>query len=408
MSPEPDPMRPADRDRAPLDNTAPATPADNTAPDNTAPATPADNTAPDNTAPATPGNKTVTVGIDVTALVGAPSGVHQTTRALVNALAAVEGVDVSGWLLTFRGERPDAEVPIRRSRVPALLAHQLWQRRLRGLDRLIVGSVDVVHGTNFTAPPNERSVITVQDLSLVHHPQWCRSEVVAMAKPLTAAVKAGATVHAASAAVAEEVCEHFGISEPQVVVVPHGVEPIGDGDAEQGRRLAGRDRYVLVLGTVEHRKNVAAAAHCLSALPGDTGLVVAGPVGNAESTLRDAAADPRFVRLTAVDDQQRAALLRGATVLAFPSRYEGFGLPPLEALSVGTPVVATAVGALPELIGDYLKLAPSGDERAFTEQLCAQVSDPATVPPELRARIADMTWSNAAQTMADLYRRVAC
>ena len=70
--------------------------------------------------------------------------------------------------------------------------------------------------------------------------------------------------------------------------------------------------------------------------------------------------------------------------------------------------MATAVGALPELMGDHLNLVPSGDGRTFTEQLCAAVSDPATVPPELRARIADMTWSNAAQTMADLYRRVAC
>ena len=399
---------------APRDSTAtaPATPGNNTAPRDstaTAPATPGNNTAPRDstaTAPATPGNNTVRVGIDVTALVGPPSGIHQTTRALVNALGGIDGIDVRGWLLTFRGERPDIEVPVRRSRVPARVAHQLWRRNMCGLDRLIVGSVDVVHGTNFTAPPTERSVITVQDLSLVHHPQWCRSEVVAMVEPLRAAVAAGATVHVTSSTVAEEVHTRLGVPEERVALVPHGVVPVVGGDAEAGRRLAGFERYVLVLGTVEHRKNVALIADSLSTFPSDAGLVVAGPAGNAESTLRAAAGDRRFVRLPTVTDTQKASLLRGATVLAFPSRYEGFGLPPLEALSVGAPVVANAVGALPELIGDHVTLVPFDNDAAFTEQLHAAISTPPRVPTELQARINAMTWQTAAQQMADVYRNI--
>ena len=348
----------------------------------------------------------LSVGIDVTSLLGPPGGIHQTTRGLIDALADTAGIKVRGWLLSFRGARPDITVAVRRSRVPARVAHRLWRRNLTMLDRLIVGSVDVVHGPNFTAPPSPRSVVTVQDLSFVRYPQWCRPEVVAMAEPLRAAIAAGAKIHVSSVAVAEEVCSHFDVPEGRVALVPHGISPVVAGDAALRRPLVGYEKYVLVLGTVEHRKNVAAVADNLSWLPNDVALVVAGPPGNAESTLRAAAGDRRFVRLPVVDDLQKASLVRGATVLAFPSRYEGFGLPPLEALSVGTPVVATAVGALPELIGDVVSLAPTGDDGAFLEQLRTAITEPGTVPAGVQARVKTMTWQTAAQQMADLYRDV--
>ena len=99
---------------------APATPGDSTVPGATAaPATPGDSKVPGATAaPATPGDSTVRVGIDVTALVGPPGGIHQTTRALVRALKEIDGIDVRGWLLTLRGARPETAVPVRRSRFP--------------------------------------------------------------------------------------------------------------------------------------------------------------------------------------------------------------------------------------------------------------------------------------------------
>ena len=210
-------------------------------------------------------------------------------------------------------------------------------------------------------------------------------------------------LHASSQFVAAELRDQLGVDPERVAVVHHAVEPIHGGDAQLGHALARSDRYVLVIGTVEQRKNVAAVTDAIDALPEDVAVVVVGPAGNAESTLRP---HPRLVRLPTVDDHTRASLLVGASLLAFPSRYEGFGLPPLEALSVGTPVVATAVGALPELIGDELDLIEPDDDDAFMEALVASLDDPRPPGDRLRERIGAMTWDRAAAEMVDLYRRL--
>ena len=181
---------------------------------------------------------------------------------------------------------------MRRSRVPARVAHRLWQQRFTGLDRLIVGSVDVVHGPNFTAPPTT---------SLGHH---CPGSFLG---PLPAMVSARSSRHGRSRCKPPSTLErrytyrqwpspamYAPISVCQKSKLRwflYGVSPIVAGDAAQREGvLLGHEKYVLILGTVEHRKNVAAVADSLSSLPNDVALVVAaGPPGNAESTLGGAA-----------------------------------------------------------------------------------------------------------------------
>ena len=270
--------------------------------------------------------------------------------------------------------------------------------------RLITGPADVVHGTNFVAPPNPRSVISVQDLSPIIHPEWCRPEVRSMVGPLREAIRRGATIHASSQSVADAVETELRVDPERIALVHHAVAPLEEADGDRGRSLAGSDRYVLVLGTVETRKDVAAVTDAVDDLPDDVRVVVAGPVGNAESSIDTANA--RITRLPSVDTPTRAALIRGASVLAYPSRYEGFGLPPLEALSVGVPTVATAVGALPELVGDEIDLVPTGDRDRFLASLLVQLESPMMPSPTIRDRIAAMSWDRAAETMVTVYRRV--
>ncbi|MDG2029322.1 MAG: glycosyltransferase [Acidimicrobiales bacterium] len=351
----------------------------------------------------------VRVGIDVTPLLGPPTGIHRVTRALIDALGAETDIEARGWLLTARGGRPDLAMPVRRSRIPASVAHRLWSSSAL-LGRAVTGRVDIVHGPNFVAPPTPRSVISLQDLTPVSHPEWCRPEVAAMAPAIRRAVSEGATVHVSSALVGAEAAALLGATDAQTRLVHHGVEPLVSADPATGRGIAGSPRYVLVLGTVERRKNAAAAAQAMAHLPDDVHLVIAGQEGNDEAALHGALEpiDPRRVRrLLIVDDHTRSALLRGATALLWPSIYEGFALPPLEALSVGTPVVATAVGALPELIGDLVPLVATGDDDAFVAATVDALENEADVSAAVTERIGALTWDRAASAMADIYREIA-
>src|SRR5205814_4850779 len=107
----------------------------------------------------------------------------------------------------------------------------------------------------------------------------------------------------------------------------------------------------------------------------------------------------RIVRVGYVDDHGRSALVRGARVFAFPSRYEGFGLPPLESMTAGVPVVATAAGALPEVLGDAASIVPVGDHEALAAALGRVIDDPDERARLVRAgsaRVTRYSWAACA------------
>ena len=347
------------------------------------------------------------VGIDITPLVGPPTGIHQHTRHLTDALLSRDDVTVSGWLLSARGRKPRFAGPIRRSPIPAAPAARLWARGSWPGRRTIAGAVDVVHGVNFLAPPAGTSVVTIQDLTPLTRPDLVEPNVAAKAPAIRRILDSDAWIHTSSEAVAAELAD-LGRTE-RVRVIHHGLRPPAPTEPGTGAKVAGFDRYVLVLGTTERRKRVPAVISAMAAVDDDIGLVIAGPAGNDEAAIDRAIADTglgrRVHRLIAVDDAARDALVRDATVLVLAAGYEGFGFTPLEAAAVGTAVVATAVGALPELVGDLLHLADPADTD-LGPLLAAACEDP-TVPMALTTRLQDLTWTAHADAMVELYRIAA-
>jgi glycosyltransferase involved in cell wall biosynthesis len=373
------------------------------------------------------GSSPLRVAVDATPLLGARTGIGRFTAAILTGLGARPDVAPLAFAATWRGRGtldlllPAGVRPVHRP-MAARPLRAAWGVLGRPAIEWWTGPVDVVHGTNFVVPPARRAatVVTVHDLTAVHFPELCTPDVRQYPELLRRALDRGAWVHAVSAFVAEEVVTELGAPPERVRAIPNGgPDPGPPGDAAAGRTLAGADRYVLTLATVEPRKDhptlvEAFAAAAAEGPLADVRLVLAGPDGwgaeaLAEALARSPVAD-RVTRLGWVDDGARADLLAGASVLAYPSRYEGFGLPPLEAMAAGVPVVATAVGGVPEVVDDAAVLVPPSDVDALADALRDVLLDGERADDlrrRGRARVAAFDWGHTIDGLVALYRDAA-
>lgn len=298
-----------------------------------------------------------------------------------------------------------------------------WPR----LERL-VGGVDLVHTLLAWVPvPTRRPlVVTLFDLMPLREPAWySAAERWRYARAWAQAADRADAVVVLSRFVGDDVTARLGIEPGRVHVVPPGVPaaflspPSVDAVAAVTARYGlAPCRYVLSLGAVSPRKNLSVVARAVAELPpgtaGGVELVVVGPDGvgadQVRSELAEVGLGARLRLLGFVADEDLAALVAGASALAHPSRDEGFGYPPLEAMAMGTPVVASSAGSLPEVVGDGGALVDPDDVGAWA----AALDDVARAEPDGRAAQAErgrrqaarFSWDRAAADLVALHRHL--
>jgi glycosyltransferase involved in cell wall biosynthesis len=370
------------------------------------------------------------VAVDATPLLGRPTGVGVFCRGALGALAGRPGLSASAYAVSWRRRHgidallPSGVVPHQRP-MPARPLHALWARADLPPLEWFVGDVDVVHGTNFVVPPTRHAgaVMSVHDLTPVRHPELCNEATLAYPGLIRRALDRGAWVHADSAFVAGEVVEAFGADPARVRVVHPGIPPLPEVPDAQAYRVLGSllppgiNRYCLSVGTAEPRKDLPGLVRAFTDTAGareDVALVLAGPPGWGEQALDEAIADSpvrgRIVRTGWLRDDVLAALFARADLLAYPSLYEGFGFPPLQAMLAGVPVVATGAGSLREVVGDAALLVEPRDHAGLVAALGACLDDE-PLRERLRtagtARAAMFSWERCGEGLEALYRDVA-
>jgi glycosyltransferase involved in cell wall biosynthesis len=348
--------------------------------------------------------------------------VGEVTAGLLDALAERPDVEAHAYALTWRGRSAlagvvPAGVDATTRPIPATVVREAWERGLaRPRAEDWTGPVDVVHATNFVAPPAHAPVVvTVHDVTFVRFPELCTPDTLRYPGLIRRALGRGATIHTPSEFVAEEVREHFSVPADRVVAIHSGIPPVRHGDAGRGVELAGGTRYVLALGTIEPRKNLTTLVQAFDRVAADdpeVHLVLAGPAGwdapRVQSAIDSIRARERVVQTGFVSGTDRADLLAGAAVFAYPSVYEGFGFPPLEAMVCGVPVVAGTAGALPEVLGDAAAFVDPHDVDGLAEAIAGLAAPDAPRRAELIARgnerVLRYDWTTTAERMVTLYR----
>jgi glycosyltransferase involved in cell wall biosynthesis len=336
--------------------------------------------------------------------------IYVNTRALSAALTGVQRYALE--ITTRLGGRVRRVAPQANAR--GIRGH-LWEQALLPL---AIGRSVLWSPANTGPLAVRRQVLTIHDLTPMDHPEWMGPAFARWYRWLwPRLIPRVHHVIADSASTKERIVHWFDVPEERVAVVHSGVDdrfrPCSEEAILAARSALGltERRYVLSLSSLEPRKNLhrllRAWERALPHLPDDVWLVIAGATGAqevfGEYTLGDL---PRRVRLTGrVGDAHLPALYAGALVFAYPSVYEGFGLPPLEAMASGTPVLTGNRTSLPEVVGDAGLMVDPYDVDALADGLRTLLTDDA-LRERLRERgverAKDFTWARAAEQVWSL------
>ncbi|MGW3468639.1 glycosyltransferase family 4 protein [Saccharopolyspora sp. NPDC000995] len=343
--------------------------------------------------------------LDGTPLLGRRTGIGRYTASLVAELASFADVRLIG--LTTRGWRKLRSLAPAGTRavgppVPARVLRKLWQLGTFPPVELLAGAAQVVHGTNFVLPPSIRAggVVTVHDLAFLDDPSLAEPDLPELVR---SSARRARVVCTPTAAVADALSFRLDVPRCKVAVTPLGVDPewfsATPMDFELRVHYGLPSEYLLFVGAQGPRKGLQGLLESLEANgSGLPPLVIAGP---GKAGIRNG-----VIRTGYLPEDHLRRLVAGASALVLPSRDEGFGLPALEALACGTPVVCSDIPALREVTAGQAIRFPGGDPTALNEALHQAL----TSPPDAetgRAQAKSFTWRTCAEATLNAYQLAA-
>ena len=357
-----------------------------------------------------------------------PYAKNRFDTAMINSLNFMDNIIFKPRVMKM----PTVRGPLRALRIAARTLDKVTGSSRSSLRQNPFSPVDIFHSTFYPLPEwiQQQDKIkrfqTVYDIIPITNPQWFSSGEDKLLRDVVANLQPEDYVLAISQATKDDLCNHCGLDPDHVIVTPLAANRsvfYPSHDAEKLRRVRAKygvpdAPYVLSLATLEPRKNTEHLIRCFADMVRqqnvkDLHLVLTGSKGWQYDAIFEQLEElddlkGRVIVTGRVDDDDLAVLYSNALMFAYPSLYEGFGLPPLEAMQCGIPVVTSNVSSLPEVVGDAgLTVAPR-DKEALSQSLYDLYNDASlreSLAAKGLARAAQFSWEKCAQDTLDAYQK---
>ena len=367
------------------------------------------------------------IGVDYTAAVRQKAGIGRYVRELFKHLGRIDRWNSYLLLVPRDSELHPLPPNFRYIRLPLSerMMYIFWQRlRIPLPAEAFTGPLALFHSPDFVLPPLAKttSVLTIHDLSFLRVPDCFTQNLLNyLSKAVPRSIRKANFILADSENTRKDLLELMGVASERVEVLYAGVgESFRPSDGGRARARYGLpERFILSLGTLEPRKNFARLVRAFAILKrglrsnNDLKLVIAGRKGwlyeEIFGAVEECGLEGDVIFPGYVEDEDLPSLYSAAELFVYPSIYEGFGLPPLEAMACGTPVVASEAPPLPEVLGDAALFFSPYDEEAMASAMEKALLDEG-LRLKLRekgfARSSQFSWEKSAQKLLEIYHRL--
>lgn len=365
------------------------------------------------------------IALELQPCFGTRSGIGTYTLELAKRLCCSSDVQVQGNVFNFlrRNQLEDVlnQFPPDSIATNCTMPYGVYRRIWRALPlpyNVMFPKTDLCHFFNYIVPPRIQGTVvnTIHDMSYRLFPETLNpANLTRITRDIAYSVNRSQCIVTLSESSKQDILDAFPLDPNQVIIVPPAFEVCEcyTSEVQMRSKFNINGPYILYLGNLEPRKNIERLIRALALLPRDTdiSLVVAGQKGwlfdGIFSTVQQLGLEHRVIFTGYISAEEKSALYRNAALFAFPSLYEGFGIPILEAMSVGTPVLCGNTSSMPEVAGNAAVLVDPLSVEAIADGLYKLLSDKALRAEKIAAgylQAAKFSWDDSAQKLLALYR----